>query len=72
MKRTQRSVFLAGLLVLSLSACSTWGGWRNPFGGPGSSGATSNGPTTSGAEGAAPAGTDKPGANGATSNDQRP
>jgi hypothetical protein len=72
MKRTQRSVFLAGLLVLSLSACSTWGGWRNPFGGSGPAGATSSGPTTSGTEGAAPGGTDKQGASGAASNGQRP
>jgi hypothetical protein len=72
MKRTQRSVFLAGLLVLSLSACSTWGGWRNPFGGSGSAGAISSGPTTSGTEGAAPTGTDKQGASGAASNGQRP
>jgi hypothetical protein len=72
MKRTQRSVFLAGLLVLSLSACSTWGGWRNPFGGFGSGGAASNGPATSGNEVAAPGGTDKQDANGAASSGQRP
>jgi hypothetical protein len=84
MKRTQRNVFLAGLLVLSLSACSSWGGWKNPFG----SGGASSAPTSSGADGAAGAGggagtsgaagttgsSEKPttNGNGATTNSQQP
>jgi hypothetical protein len=84
MKRTQRNVFLAGLLVLSLSACSSWGSWKNPFG----SGAASSTPTSSGTEGAAGTGgaagtsggagtsgsSEKPttNGNGAPTNGQRP
>lgn len=68
MKRTQRNVFLAGLLVLSLSACSSWGGWKNPFG---SGGTSSSAPAaSSGTEGS----TEKPATNGsgAATNGQRP
>jgi hypothetical protein len=72
MKRTQRNVFLAGLLVLSLSACSSWGGWKNPFSLGGSTPAAA--PASSGTpEGS----TEKPATSGngngaATTNGQKP
>lgn len=86
MKRTQRNVFLAGLLALSLSACSSWGGWRNPFGGSSSNApAATSAPATSAPAASAPAPsapassgtestTEKPATNGSgtATNGQRP